>query len=274
MEKKNILVIDDEAIFLNLLQSFFESMDYDVTVSLSGQHILKLLFEKRFDAVLLDVWMVDKSGVEVLKEINKVNPNLPVILMTGYTASSLENSLKDLDVSGFITKPFKLSEIGELVEQVIAGKGENVSGDSIQKLAPALKKENYSVLVADDDEQYTDSLVQMFNDHGISVLAARDGESALNLYMENKEVNVLILDINMPRINGIELLEKIRIENDKVTAIFITGNDDSELHRQLVEDRGAYAVFQKPLSYKHFLRFVEISEQIRLAGKLQNAMDQ
>lgn len=128
--KKNILVIDDEAIFLDLLKSYLEGRGYEVKVSLSGQHILKLLFEKAYDAVLLDVWMADKSGVEVLKEIKKVNPRLPVILMTGYTASSLEDTIKGLDVAGFVTKPVRLSEIGELLTKVISEAEIDVSADS------------------------------------------------------------------------------------------------------------------------------------------------
>lgn len=271
--KKNILIIDDEKIFLELLESYFEALGYEVTTSLSGQHILKLLFGQSFDVVLVDVWMADKSGVEVLKEIKKVNPKLPVVLMTGYTASSLKASLEGLDVAGFVTKPFKLSELGELIERVISGEADNVSGVSVHESSPSLEKEKYSILIAEDDDLYRDSLVEMFKDHGIAALAASDGESALKLYQENKEVNVLILDINMPKLNGIELLQKIRIENDKVTAIFVTGSSNSELHTRLVEDRGAYAVYQKPLSYKHFLRFVEISEQIDLARKLQIVME-
>jgi DNA-binding NtrC family response regulator len=271
--KKNILIIDDEKIFLELLGTYFEDQDYEVTTSLSGQNILKLLFGKSFDVVLVDVWMADKSGVEVLKEIKKVNPALPVVLMTGYTASSLESSLKGLDVAGFVTKPFKLFDLGALIEKVISGEADSLSGGSIQELSPILEKERYSILIADDDDHYRNSLVEMFKEHGISALAAPDGESALKLYMENKDVNILILDINMPRLNGIELLKKIRVENDKVTAIFITGLDNTELHAKLVEDRGAYAVYQKPLRYKHFLRFVEINEQIDLARKLQIVME-
>jgi DNA-binding NtrC family response regulator len=128
--KKNILVIDDEEIFLDLIKSYLETKNYEVTTSLSGQHILKLLFAKRYDAVLLDVWMVDKSGVEILKEINKANPKLPVIMMTGYTASSLEDSLKGLNAAGFVTKPFKLAELGALVAKVTSDETDDVSIDS------------------------------------------------------------------------------------------------------------------------------------------------
>ena len=260
---KNILVIDDEEIFLDLLQSYLETLDYDVTVSPSGTQVLKLLFQKHFDAVLLDVWMVDKSGVEVLKEIKKVNPDLPVILMTGYAASSLESSLRGLDIAGFAKKPFQLSEISALLAKVIAGEGTTVSGEAIHESTPELEKENYSILIADDDEQYRESLVEMFIENGISAIGAADGETAYNLYLENPEINILVLDINMPKLNGIELLKKIKEHNDSVTAIFITGIENSELHMKLVEDRGAYAVFQKPFSYKHFLRFIEITEQIQ-----------
>jgi len=262
---KNILIIDDEEIFLDLLKSYLETQDYEVTTSPTGLNILKLLFKKHFDAVLLDIWMVDKSGIEVLKEIKKANPDLPVILMTGYSASSLENTLKGLDIAGFAKKPFRLAEIEELISDVISGVHSPVAGENAQDSAPALEKENYKILIADDDDQYRDSLVEMFKENHISVLAAADGEEAYNLYKDNPEVNILVLDINMPKMNGIELLKKIKEENDKVTAIFITGIDNKELHMKLVEDRGAYAVFQKPFSYKHFLRFIEMTEQIQHA---------
>ena len=272
---RNVLIIDDEEIFLDLLKSYLQEKGYAVTVSTSGQKILKLLFEKPYDIVLLDVWMVDMSGIEVFKKIRKANPNLPVVLMTGYAASSLVNTLQNLDVDAFIKKPFKLKEVEGVIEGAIEKRRNNSSTDAEcveqenaeepEISAPSLDKSKYRILLADDDYQYRYTLREMFKDQGLETIEAEDGQEAWELYQANPEINVLVIDIKMPRMDGVELVKRIRERNPAVTAIFITGVDDKELHKELIEEEGAYAVFQKPFSYKHFLRFVEMTEQVRHA---------
>ena len=262
---KKVLIIDDEEIFLDLLKTYLVDKGYEVTVSTSGQKILKLLFEKPYDIVLLDVWMVDMSGIEVFKKIRKANPKLPVVLMTGYAASSLVSTLQDLDVDAFIKKPFKLKEVHSTIERIIEERKKGAEPEAEEVEAPDLDKSKYRILLADDDDQYRFTLKEMFKDQGLEALEAKDGQEAWEIYQQNQGINVLVLDIKMPRMDGVELLKKVRENNPDVTAIFITGLDDKNLHKQLIEEKGAYAVFQKPFSYKHFLRFVEMTEQVRHA---------
>lgn len=79
-----VLVIDDDLEILELLNSFLSSLDYEVKAVSNSIEGLKLITTEVFDLVLLDIKLPEKDGIEVLKEIKKIDPQLPVVVITGY----------------------------------------------------------------------------------------------------------------------------------------------------------------------------------------------
>ena len=88
MDKKKILVIDDEAIVRVSCQRVLTPEGYDVIVTSKGSDAIEILEKDKFDLVLTDLKMPDMDGLEVLKKIKSRWPDMIVIILTGYSTIS------------------------------------------------------------------------------------------------------------------------------------------------------------------------------------------
>lgn len=111
---KSLLVIEDDPMMRSVIADIFEGRGFEVIQAENGYEGLILTATRRFDAVLTDVDMPVKSGIEFLTEFRKSNSETPVIVMTGGVITE-EESFR-AGASGFITKPFR--DIESLVRKV------------------------------------------------------------------------------------------------------------------------------------------------------------
>ena len=107
----SILVIDDEEIMREILQTLLEREGYAVRVSASGRDGLDLARTLPFDAVIVDVMMPGIDGLQVLEELKKADESLPVVMITAY--ASMDTAIRAMKLGAFdyITKPFKNDEV-------------------------------------------------------------------------------------------------------------------------------------------------------------------
>ena len=110
VEKKNILVVDDEKEIAELIEIHLMSQDYNVTKAKNGVEALKLLEENHFDLVLLDVMMPKMDGKETLKRIRE-KFNIPVIMVTAKTSEKDKVEGLTLGADDYVTKPIKPLEL-------------------------------------------------------------------------------------------------------------------------------------------------------------------
>lgn len=80
----NILIIDDDNEILDLLESFYTSLGHSVVTTTNSVDGLKKIATETFDLLMLDIVLPEKDGISVLKEVKKTDPNLPVVMITGY----------------------------------------------------------------------------------------------------------------------------------------------------------------------------------------------
>ena len=99
MESKTatVLCIDDEQTALRLRQTLLESAGYRVLAAKSGALGIKSFKSEPVDAVILDYWMADMNGLQVAREIRKINPNVPIIILSAY-GELLDESLGIADL--------------------------------------------------------------------------------------------------------------------------------------------------------------------------------
>ncbi len=110
LEKKNILVVDDEKEIAELIEIHLMSQDYNVTKAKNGIEAIKLLDENHFDLVLLDVMMPKMDGKETLKKIREKH-NVPVIMVTAKTSEKDKVEGLTLGADDYVTKPIKPLEL-------------------------------------------------------------------------------------------------------------------------------------------------------------------
>lgn len=118
MQRKNkILVVDDEQGILDFFKKALSKEGYEVITALSGQEAIKMVKEEKLNLVILDIKMPGIDGIETLKRIKRLNKKITVLMLTAYgTLDSAKEALK-LGAQDYMTKPFKLDYIKEVIKE-------------------------------------------------------------------------------------------------------------------------------------------------------------
>lgn len=114
---ERILVVDDEELLANMLKDMLRPLGYKVTALTSSRTALEMFRETptAWDLVITDQIMPDMTGVELAKELNQINPNFPIIMISGFSETVSRESASKLGISDFIAKPFTMRELAQVV---------------------------------------------------------------------------------------------------------------------------------------------------------------
>ena len=115
----SLLVIDDEEIIRVLLTEILTEDGYQVTTAKDGIEGVELLKQNRYDLIISDMVMPGMTGIEVLQEAFKVDPEYAVVMITGYPSVETAIKLVNLGASDYITKPFNVDLIKVTVAKVL-----------------------------------------------------------------------------------------------------------------------------------------------------------
>jgi DNA-binding NtrC family response regulator len=119
MPKGSILVIDDEAEIREGLELLLKTEGYQVTMADTGQSGLLRLGEQPYDLLLLDVSLPDRNGIELLKDIRRQDPRLPIVLITAYGSIEMARAAFKSGAMDYITKPWSNDELLAQVAQAV-----------------------------------------------------------------------------------------------------------------------------------------------------------
>jgi len=116
LEEIKVLMVDDEAEFLETLIKRLKKRGLEVSGVKNGQEALKVLHERSFDVVILDVKMPGMDGIEVLRHIKEEFPNVEVIMLTGH--ANVEVAIQGMELGAFdyLMKPMDIDELVFKVE--------------------------------------------------------------------------------------------------------------------------------------------------------------
>jgi CheY-like chemotaxis protein len=101
-----------------------------------------------------------------------------------------------------------------------------------------------SLLITDDDRAFRETLRDVFEPRGFRTLLAADGHEALRIVQQD-EVHLVLIDMHMPRLTGVEAIARIKQYRSRLPCILISGNLDDEVRRQV----DAFQVLSKPISF-------------------------
>jgi DNA-binding NtrC family response regulator len=122
MDKKRILVVDDEKSMCEYLEIALDREGYAVDTAQSGKEALKLFRENEYDAMIADIKMPELDGVSLLRKVRETNPAIPVVFITAY--ASMETAIESvrLGASDYVTKPFRFIQIKSRLKQLLEAK--------------------------------------------------------------------------------------------------------------------------------------------------------
>jgi len=117
--KNTILVVDDDLAHRTMLKTLISGWGYNIAEADDGQKAIEAVHQKAFDLILMDIRMVRVSGLEALAEVKKLNPAIPVVIMTAY--ASVETAVKALKEGAYdyLTKPLDFDELKFTIERAM-----------------------------------------------------------------------------------------------------------------------------------------------------------
>ncbi|MBD3232992.1 MAG: response regulator [candidate division Zixibacteria bacterium] len=116
---RKILIVDDNQNMSSLLTEILEVFDFKGVNVESGDVALKHLKDERYDMVITDLKMPGMSGEELFRAVKKEYPDLPVVVITGYSVSAPDTQKVLTDADGFLHKPFKVTDVEGLLKDVL-----------------------------------------------------------------------------------------------------------------------------------------------------------
>jgi CheY-like chemotaxis protein len=114
-----VLVVDDKKVIGDFFDFTLGYYGHEITVVNDPNEAAKAAGSKIFDIAFLDIMMPQKDGVEVLKEIKSIAPDLPVVMMSGYSMQERRDKARELGAVECLKKPFELNDVRRVVKETI-----------------------------------------------------------------------------------------------------------------------------------------------------------
>jgi HAMP domain-containing protein/signal transduction histidine kinase/CheY-like chemotaxis protein len=263
---KNLLVIEDNEMDSSGIVKMLQGVNTKITIAETAKKSIQLLQKKSYDCIILDYMLPDMSGIELIKKINaeKREHQIPLVIYSAKEFSDKEATqlrqlakniiLKDvksldllleetvkhlhLDHKALPTQQRKLIEGIRLKEDVLVGK---------------------NILVVDDDVRNLFALTTAFERYNINAITAESGKEAIQILNENSNIDIVLMDIMMPEMDGYETTQKIRRENKNSTLPIIAVTAKAmKGDRQKCIEAGASDYITKPVKIDQLLSLMRI----------------
>ncbi len=217
LNEMDVLIVDDDEILLETAVDTLESLGLRAEPAHGGLEALGMIKHreesgKNYDIVILDLKMPDIDGIETIKRIrSEVKSNVPILLISAYSWSDVEEQAKEAGVNGFLSKPLFRSTLYNKINEVL---GTEV--DSIEPENDYSDLQGLNILVAEDNDINWEIISTLLSMYGITSERAENGHLVVEKMKAAKEgsYTLIFMDIQMPEMNGLDATRTIRKLDD------------------------------------------------------------
>ena len=264
---RRLLLVEDDQRQRESIAQLIGDDDIEVVAVERGEEALKLLDEQHFDCMIIDLKLPDMDGTELLsrmaaRSIEKTPP--PVIVYTGRHLSREEEAelnrySRAIIIKGARSPERLLDEVTLFLHRVES----RMSGERRDMLRTARNRERVfegrKVLLVDDDARNIFALTSVLEQRGLTVEPARNGVEALDKLATHDDIDIVLMDVMMPVMDGLEATRRIREDPrwSKLPVLAITAKamrDDQEQCRKA----GANDYLAKPIDSDRLLSLLRV----------------
>jgi len=289
MSKIQVLLVDDEEDYVKAMAERMDMRDLQSHVALNGEEALEFLKNNSPDVIVLDLRMPGMQGMEVLEHVRKEHPHIQVIILTGHGGEKEEKEARRLGAFEYLQKPADTSDLVSTIQgawkkslqvakeilresreefdrsmtaAALAEGGMPEEAREMMQKPPSPQERpsgGLKVLLVDDEEDYVRTMAERLEMREMGSDVALNGEQALAM-LEEELPDVMVLDLKMPGMGGMAVLERVKREFPQIQVIIMTGHGSE---KEEVEARrlGAFDYLTKPVDIK------DLMERVRKAGQ-------
>jgi len=264
-----ILIVEDSNIQRDSIKDLVSSNYSNITLTVvtSGKEALSALQVKHYDCIILDLGFEDMTGIELLKKLKEQNlwMNTPIIIYTGKELTvreemELKHFTEIIIVKGINSSERLLNEISLFISQEYKNDKEEFL---FSPITPVNTNDVFfrgkKILIVDDDVRNVFALSSILEEYDMNVLFAENGIEALSALSMNTDIDLVLMDIMMPEMDGFEAISKIReMEQFKDLPIIALTAKAMQEDREKCISVGASDYISKPIINDQLLSLMRV----------------
>jgi signal transduction histidine kinase/CheY-like chemotaxis protein len=257
LEGKKVLIVGDNFTSNSVIQSNLQQFKCKTTLATSGKEALLMLFETAdIDLIVADMQMIDMDGMQLASRVRQEHAKLPIVLLSGLGDDKPKGRLEDF--CSIVNKPIKqnvfIKQILRLLKReegpVQVEKTNNLLTTEFSKIYPL------NILIAEDNATNQKLAERVLTKLGYKPEKALNGEEALFAH-EKRSYDLILMDMQMPIMDGLEATGKIRLLAGKQPIIIATTANAMAEDRKMCLDAGMDDYISKPLKVEELVKIIE-----------------
>ncbi|MEI6947363.1 HAMP domain-containing protein [Paraflavisolibacter sp. H34] len=264
---KSLLIVEDNDLEAELITELVNNGDMmEIEVARTGREALELVAAKEYDCVISDYTLPDIAGMEFITQLHSVkkSPLTALVLYTAKDFSPRERTLLKQYAGSILQKG--VHSLDALLEETVMHLHIDHKDllpekrriiDNLRSREDVLANKN--VLVVDDDVRNLFALTTAFERYNVNTITAESGQEAINILNERNHIDIVLMDIMMPEMDGYETMQKIRREhkNSNLPIIAVTAKAMKGDREKCIE-AGASDYITKPVKIDQLLSLMRV----------------
>ena len=263
---KNLLVIDDNEQELAMVVKAVENEDTNIITAKTAKEAIELIRKTMFDCIILDLVLPDADGLDIIKEMENEKPERETALIV-YSAKDINNKEKTR-LNRFANRIILKSanSLDQLVDQTslfLHRAFRDLPEEMKKRVADFNQREEVlsgkKILIVDDDVRNLFALTTALERFGLSIINAESGQEAIDVLDKTKDIDIVLMDIMMPEMDGYETMKRIRKEkiNKDLTIIAVTAKAMKGDRQKCIES-GASDYITKPVNIDQLISLMRV----------------
>jgi len=256
LDPMDVLIVDDDEILLETAVDTLESLGLTADRAESGLEALGMILHRHetgrdYSVVILDWKMPDIDGVETIRRIRaEVDANIPILLISAYDWSDIEDAANEAGANGFVSKPLFRSILYDKINELLGTEAKSVEPENDYS-----DLQGMNILIAEDNDINWEIISTMLGMFGITTERAQNGRICVDKMKQAAEGSyaLVFMDIQMPEMNGLDATRNIRaLDNPWASSIPIIAMTADAFSENVTEclNAGMNGHIAKPVDIK------------------------